>query len=398
MRSFLLSLFDDLHDKRPWRGTILICAFIALTLAMNASAREQAALIRQAYQDSNDSVLLIFISALAAGQIVLALSLFSLETVRGELPNREALVIVIFCHAGNIFLHDYLASMGSSEASLCTAFFQPLLTLVALSLVTSVIPRPASWASTIIIGCGCTFMSINKSTVFNSDRTSLICALSAFSFILRNMVVKQLVGPEHVTPRTRSKKTFIFVAVASVLFLLVTRFQVSPVLQVSVLCGLVTCFLSAALVYVTVQLLRSQSVMIISLFYVWALLLEALIITPLVHKPDIFSFVAAVTFVVLGHYAFIKDHQDHHLNTGLIPSHAQKAVNIYEQYTRIEFLMFTCLVLGVIFYVFQPKVSQRDLQTLSYVGLDKVIRKLLTFEPVDLSSIDDEQAHPHQLP
>lgn len=56
------------------------------------------------------------------------------------------------------------------------------------------------------------------------------------------------------------------------------------------------------------------------------------------------------------------------------------AVNTHEQYTRIEFLLFASLVMGVIFFVFQPKVSDRDLNTLSYVGLDRVLRQALVIE------------------
>ncbi|KAK0053658.1 hypothetical protein Bpfe_016878 [Biomphalaria pfeifferi] len=391
---------DDIHDYKPLSGPLLLGFFITLILALNASSREQAALLREAYQDSNESVLLIFTALVTLFQIWATLSLLSVETVRGDLPNKEALVIIVFCHAGNLFLHDYLASLGSLETSLCMAFFQPLLTLLALWLVTSVIPRWPTLVSTMAIGIGCTFMSIKSSTVLSSDRTSLICALSAFALILRNIVLRHLISSEHVKFKLRDKRSIGAATLASILVLMIMFFQVSSILQVPVLCGFVTCSLSAILAYVTVQMLKSYSLVVLSLFQVWALLVEAVIITPSDHRPDIFAIIIAIVFIVFGHYVFMKDYHEHHNSTSsaLIPTHAQKPVNTHEQYTRIEFLMFTCLVLGVIFYVFQPRVSQRDLQTLSYVGLDKIIRRLLTFEPVDLSSIDDEQAHPHQLP
>lgn len=71
--------------------------------------------------------------------------------------------------------------------------------------------------------------------------------------------------------------------------------------------------------------------------------------------------------------------------------------NIHEQYTRIEFLLFAALVVGVVIFVLQPKVSQRDLNSLSYVGLDKVISRLLLLEVKEEVHVVEEQGQV-QLP
>ncbi|CAC5403374.1 unnamed protein product [Mytilus coruscus] len=49
----------------------------------------------------------------------------------------------------------------------------------------------------------------------------------------------------------------------------------------------------------------------------------------------------------------------------------------HEMFTRIEFIIFMGGVIAVLFYVLQPRVSSRDISNLSYVGLDKIVRKLL---------------------
>ncbi|XP_059167201.1 uncharacterized protein LOC131949362 [Physella acuta] len=400
MRALLLAMTEEHHENRSWRSTLMVGLFLLLTLALNASSREQSALLRLAYNDSNDSVLLAFTALVTVGQILAAAAFLNIETSRGDLPNKEALVVILFCHAGNVFLHDYLRSLGSAETSLSTAFFQPFIAVVTLWLVTSVIPRPVAWTSTIAVGFGLTFMSINPSTVFSSDRTSLICGLSAFALILRNIMLRQLISMEHATVKPRDTRTIFTSLIAAMFVVLILYFQISEVLQIPMLCSILTCALSAALLYITTQLLKSYTVVFISLFYVWALLIESILITPSEHKPDWLSVVIALVFILLGHYLFFKDYTERMSgNSGLIPTYTQKPVNAHEQLTRVEFLIFTALVLGVVFYVFQPKVSQRDLNTLSYVGLDQVIRKLLTVEAgTGLTTVLEKEGDPHQLP
>ena len=52
----------------------------------------------------------------------------------------------------------------------------------------------------------------------------------------------------------------------------------------------------------------------------------------------------------------------------------------HEVYTRLEFLIFTGVTCGMIFYVFKPRISERDLNNLHYVGLDNVVKWILNHE------------------
>ncbi|XP_005099984.2 uncharacterized protein LOC101850008 [Aplysia californica] len=258
----------------------------------------------------------------------------------------------------------------------------PVLTLLALWIVTSVMPRFNTWSSIAIISIGCTFMSLRMRSVMTSDRTSLISALCAFSFVLRNIVVRQLVAAENVSVKPRGSVVIAGVASSCVVIVTAVHFLGSSLWVPPVMCAVLTCGLSVGVFYVSTQLLKSFGVVFVSLFQIWVVLLEALMLTSAKHRPDLVLFATAVILVLLGHYLFFKDHVD---NGGASSGSSSftfsaKPVNIHEQYTRIEFLLFFCSVLGVIFYVFQPKVSQRDLNTLSYVGLDRVIRRLLSIQ------------------
>ena len=48
-----------------------------------------------------------------------------------------------------------------------------------------------------------------------------------------------------------------------------------------------------------------------------------------------------------------------------------------ELFTRIEFTLFLAGVVATFLYILPPRVSKRDMDNLSYVGLDKIVRKLL---------------------
>lgn len=58
------------------------------------------------------------------------------------------------------------------------------------------------------------------------------------------------------------------------------------------------------------------------------------------------------------------------------------AVAHHEVYTRLEFLIFIGVTCGIIFYVFKPKISERDLNNLHYVGLDNVVRWMLSHQDI----------------
>ncbi|CAG5120503.1 unnamed protein product [Candidula unifasciata] len=402
MKTILLGMTEDQHDKRSWRCSGMVAAFILLSLALNASIRGQAVLIRQAYSDTSENVLFLFTWAVVFGQILAVMILIVAETPHGYWPDKEAIMIIIFAHAGGIFLHDYLLSVGNAHGFLSVAYLQPVLALITVWIVTSstsIIARPYTWVGMAVINIGCIFVSIKLSTVTNSDRTSWICLLSAFTMILRNIVIRQLVNNEHVVVRPR-RKIMIFGLVIVVCIVLLAIKITSKNWLVPSLCALITCALCAALTYVTTQVLKSYSVPFVSLFCVWATLVEAVMLMPNDHRPNFVIFLLSSGLIIIGHYLFIKDHIES-TTDGTTPAlttvHPPKPVSTHEQYTRIEFLLFAALVMGVTVFVLQPKISQRDLNTLSYIGLDTVIRRLLLLEVAEDVHVVEEQSQV-QLP
>ena len=56
-------------------------------------------------------------------------------------------------------------------------------------------------------------------------------------------------------------------------------------------------------------------------------------------------------------------------------------MGVNELFTRLQFILYTASILGLTASLLQPYISERDLNLLSYVGLDRIARKLLTVHP-----------------
>jgi hypothetical protein len=56
-------------------------------------------------------------------------------------------------------------------------------------------------------------------------------------------------------------------------------------------------------------------------------------------------------------------------------------VGVNELVTRLQFILYLAAIVGIFTALLQPYVSERDINLLSYVGLDRVARKLLSVRP-----------------
>ncbi|GFO20841.1 hypothetical protein PoB_004734600 [Plakobranchus ocellatus] len=433
MKSVLLAVMEEQHDKRSWRANAVIGTFLLISVTLSFSVRQQSALAKDAILTYNskvssvarpgqnveevtidpDRALFLFTAAVAAAQVLITGIVLTLDypSVKGDLPDKEALVIVAIAHAGSTLLRDFLTEINVSTNNPITvqdvAYFYPVLALAALWIVTSVPARPLTWVSLFMVGFGCSMMATragvvpaSASSVAASNRAALVCGLVFFAAAMRNIVLRQLVHCEGVEVKSRPlpppyNRMDTWTAAAGFgAFGVLTVFLVAPEgWGLAALCGAISCVLSSALFLVTTQVLKVYGVTSTALFSVWALLLEALVSTPIPFRPTLLSCFLALGLLAVGHWLHLRNLSEPEgalagsgsvggsgaVGTGAgSTGYYRKPAGIHEQYTRLEFLLFASAVVGVIFYVFQPRVSQRDLNTLSYVGLDKVIRRLLS--------------------
>lgn len=431
MKTVLLAMTEEQHDKRSWKANALIGTFIGLSLCLSFSVKQQSVLAGRAIAAYNnninentrldaadniqldpDKALLLFTATVTILQaIVTAICLTTeLTVIRGEHPDKEALVIVSIAHVGSTFLRDFLIELGVTNNDPISvqnvAFFGPVLTLAAMWLVTSLHAKPVTWMALFMVGSGCSMISTHTgampasvSSVTASNRAALVCGLVFFSLSMRNIVLKHMVhneGVEFITrplPHPYSKVDMWAALLGLGTFAVLSVFLLTPDWGFAAVNAGLTCILSCALFLVTCHVLKTYGVTGTALFTVWALLLEALITTPIAFRPSATSCVLGFSLLVVGHLLYMRNTADAELITA--SKGEKKAAAIQEQYTRLEFLLFASAVVGVIFYVFQPRVSQRDLNTLSYVGLDQVIRRLLSVPSREdgLETTDGDESH-----
>ncbi|RUS70554.1 hypothetical protein EGW08_021683 [Elysia chlorotica] len=418
MKRVLLAMTEEQHDKRSWRANALIGTFLLLSLSLSFSVRQQSILARDAILTYNNNakavdaagagvgeerqldpekVLLLFTAAVAVLQVVVAAVGITAEapSLKGDdYPDKEALAIVALAHSGSVFLRDFLSEVGVASESPVTvqdiAFFSPVIALAALWLVTSVPARPVVWLSLCLAGLGCSMVSSRGGTgadspdsMAASNRATLVCSLVFFTAAMRNIVLRQIVH-EGVEIKSRPlpvpySRVDTWLALAGLgAFAVLSAFLMAPTgWGLVTLNALVTCCLSSALLLVSTQVLKVYDVVCTAVFGVWALLLEALLTTPIQLRPSLPSILLALLLLAAGHWLFLRNMSEPDI-IGTTAATDRKSAGIQEQYTRLEFLLFASAVVGIIFYVFQPRVSERDLNTLSYVGLDTVIRRLLS--------------------
>ena len=84
-------------------------------------------------------------------------------------------------------------------------------------------------------------------------------------------------------------------------------------------CAIVTSWLSVVMFYLNSHLLKVYNVVFVSLFQLWGLIFEAMVVTSLQNRPDVIVAICSIGIVILGHYFFFKDHMEHGRDTGSPP-------------------------------------------------------------------------------
>lgn len=280
---------------------------ILLTIALRAASKEQAVLVKMAVDTEDDVTPLILTAITALGQLLITGLLLKVEGSRGDLPNREALSVIVCAHLGASFLSTYLASLGQVYTSLASGFAEPVLALAALWIVTSVPPRPQPLFSLLLFMFGSTFSCLNLTTVLQSDRTSLIQGLAGFTLVLRNIVARHLVHNENVKVEMRGSPIVTGLVVTGGCVMAALYTVTSPEWLGPAFCAMTSMLVSAFLTYVTMCVLKRYSVAFASLFHIIALLAESLVLTPMVQRPGVLSAVCAIVVAAIGLYLFMKD-------------------------------------------------------------------------------------------
>ncbi|XP_067687192.1 uncharacterized protein [Haliotis asinina] len=378
IRKVMLAMGELDHSKRPWAAAMLVASWFALSCVQDVCTSYFMQTSGQLV-GPNSNVYLPVVLSLA--ELVLCLASLKLEYQQKESSYLETVCVIILTHLSGVFLATIWLQIPDVQFGIVGGLMDPVIALVLIYICTGYFGNSARASSLCIISFGMIFFTISTSSFIKMDRTVLIKLLGGMFFILRNISVKYL-HEEKVNIVPRTNRMLLGVTGGMPVVVIGLSLYVDPDWVLPLVLAVVACVLQAVTTYLTCSLLLDKfSITTVAVLSAVVQFTEAQVLATSSRPPVVMAILALVLLSV-GLYVYTQETVD----TGHT-FHSRKIVSTNEMFTRIQFLLFSASIFGVVFYGLQPRVSQRDLQTLSYVGLDKVIRRLL--------SIDLPEEHEH---
>ncbi|KAK3593484.1 hypothetical protein CHS0354_037005 [Potamilus streckersoni] len=282
----------------------------------------------------------------------------------------EGIVICAFAHIKSIFLFSYWINLNR-KSSFVVGYLEPIILTMLLRICTGIDLRAGIMVSLGLVSLGATLSLGDMSAYTNPCREIIVIFLYIFFISLRNITLKHL-KEESLTfsPRKRlivpyTVGTFVLGFISSALYL---SEAVIPTML-----ALMTIYTSVFIFYLTTLMVQLCDISFLSVIGVWTqvLLNFAVLTQNYVHSVSLSML--GVAILIGGTYMLLLYLRDTESNVcGL-----QQEVSHQEMYTRMEFLLFVGSAMGLIFYVLQPKISDRDMKIFQVFGFDNLMRKLL---------------------
>ncbi|XP_046562556.1 uncharacterized protein LOC124271445 [Haliotis rubra] len=378
IRKVILAMAELDQSKRPWAAMMLVASWFTLSCVQDVCLFYFMQTSGQLV-GPNSIVFLPVVLSLAV--LVLCLASLKLEYQQKESSYLETICVIVLTHLSGVFLANIWFQIPDVQFGIAGGLMEPVTALVLIYICTGYFGNSTRASSLCIISFGMIFFTVSTSSFIKMDRTVLIKLLCGMFFILRNISVKYFHEEKvHIMPRTN--RTLLGIIGGMPVVVVGLSLYLDPVWALPLVLAVVTCVLQAATTYITCALLLDKfSITTVAVLSAVLQFTEAQVLVTSSRTPVVMAILALVLLCV-GLYVYAQETVD----TGHT-FQSRKIVSTNEMFTRIQFLLFSASIFGVVFYGLQPRVSQRDLQTLSYVGLDKVIRRLL--------SIDMPEEHEH---
>lgn len=298
-------------------------------------------------------------------------SLFMLlrfESLLGLRKHAEGLLVTFLCQ----FVLEYLFNFWyiySRNDSFAVGYFEPVILIILLK-----------WCSRIDVSIKTVTIVVSMALIAgmtsgeiqilqNANRNGIIIFLVVFFICLRNIGLKRLHN-EGLVIRVRRSVAIPYTATVLSVGVLLSAFHLTY-WALPVMFGLISIFASVTMLYITSSLLERFSLVTVSVIGLVSQICVNVLCIPVEHAHNIIISLVGGLLLICVIIIYFKTS-----STELIENIPTTVPN-HECYTRIEFLIFTGLVCGLIFYVFKPTLSERDLNNLHYVGLDQLVKSLL---------------------
>lgn len=307
---------------------------------------------------------------LAIVDLVSLFVLLKFEFSQGLRSIAEAIGVTLISH----FIMEYILNFWFSFSrthSFPVGYFEPVMMVVLLKICTGYDVSVQIFACLVFISVIAGFTSGSVTHIFSASRNGMIIFLVIFFLSLRNIGLKLLqenTVKMHLRTKVVAPYTLSILSLGFILSALHLTFWALPVMF-----SMTAMFSSVAMFYFSFRLLEHCHVTAISVFGVLSQMAINVTCMPGLHTHNVLvSFLASLVLLSLTvvYFRLSSDPEPSFAVSNFPMPHA-------EIYTRMEFLLFVGGVCGLIFYVFQPKLSERDLNNLHYVGLDSIVKKLL---------------------
>ncbi|XP_046351790.1 uncharacterized protein LOC124132137 isoform X2 [Haliotis rufescens] len=378
IRKVILAMAELDQSKRPWAAMMIIASWFVLSFVQDACLYYLMQTSGHLAGSNNHLYLPVVLSLV---EIVLCVASLKLEYQQKENSYLETICVIVLTHLSGVFLANIWFQVPDLQLGIAGGLIEPITALVLIYICTGHSGNSVRAVSLCIISFGMITFTMSTSTLIKTDRTVLIKILFGVFVILRNISVNYLHEEKvHIVPRTNTTLSGIVGGMSVVVVGLSLYLDYVWLLPLAL--ATITCVLHACVTYMTCALLLEKySITTVCVLSAVLQFTEAQVPLTSTRPP----FVIAILALVLlcgGVYAYTQET----VGTGHT-FQSRMSVSTNEMFTRIQFLLFSASIIGVVFYGLQPRVSQRDLQTLSSVGLDKLIRRLL--------SIDMPEEHEH---
>ncbi|KAL4217132.1 hypothetical protein ACF0H5_023586 [Mactra antiquata] len=291
--------------------------------------------------------------------------LLKFESVHGLKKHIEGLIVLFLCHIVQGYLCNFWYIYSRND-SFAVGYFEPVMLIILLNWCSreGVPVKAVLVLITMSVIAGWTSGELQILT--NANRHGIIIFLVIFFICLRNIALKYL-HSEGLVMRCRKKVTICYTFLVLAFGVAMSAFHLT-FWALPVMFAILAMFASVTMFYMTSDLLESFSLVTVSVLGLISQICVNVICIPVEHGHNIvISFVGVILLALIVYiYMCVTSDESVEKFQSPVPNH--------EVYTRMEFLIFAGLVCGLIFYVFKPKISERDLNNLHYVGLDNVVK------------------------
>ncbi|XP_053386221.1 uncharacterized protein LOC123538419 isoform X2 [Mercenaria mercenaria] len=297
--------------------------------------------------------------------------LLKFESLQGLRKHAEVLIVTFLCHIVLEYLFNFWYIYSRND-SFAVGYFEPVILVTLLKWCTRNDVNIKMFAILVSMAFCAGITSGETHILLNANRNGIIIFLVIFFICLRNIGLYYLHN-EGLVLRFRKSiaipYSFTVLSVGVIMSAFHLTYWALPVMF-----ALIAMFASVTMLYMTSALLENYSLVSLSVFGLVSQILVNVVCISVEHGHNVLISIIGTFLLAITIGLYIR------ATCTNMPETVPSQVPNHEVYTRLEFLIFTGLVCGLIFYVFKPKISDRDLNNLHYVGLDNIVKRLINHE------------------